>query len=163
MRDRELQKDLSNVYLHCMAHRINRDKCGILHQNPTARSNSYWDLGSQDPPLFPGLTLKSTYTYLKFSKIVIFHQSLSKFLIYESCYEFQFPFSSWPAGLNTTLFYANLGLTILTSKFSLTIYSFPKKIQNTVAYFWFHHISASEHLILKNKITQISILWIYFE
>ena len=38
-----------------MSHRINSDKYGILHQNPTASSKSYWDLGSQDPPLFPGL------------------------------------------------------------------------------------------------------------
>ena len=38
-----------------MAHGITHDKCGILHNNSSASSQSYWDLGSQDSPLLPGL------------------------------------------------------------------------------------------------------------
>ena len=30
-------------------------QCMILIQNPTASSKSYWELGSQDTPQFPGL------------------------------------------------------------------------------------------------------------
>ena len=28
-----------------------------IHQNPTASLISYWELGSQDPPQFPGLDM----------------------------------------------------------------------------------------------------------
>ena len=36
---------------------LSDDKCGKLDQNPTASQRSYWQLGCQDSPLFPGLIL----------------------------------------------------------------------------------------------------------
>ena len=42
-------------------------KCMVFPQNPTASSKSYWELGSQDPPQFSGLTTP-------FTKIVVADQ-----------------------------------------------------------------------------------------
>ena len=68
-----------------MAHRITCDNWGILHQNPTASSKSYWDLGSQDPPLFPGLVELLHYMLLKLKtdkeKLFVHKSTSTMFLV----------------------------------------------------------------------------------
>ena len=60
------------------------NKCWILLKNPTASSKSYWEPGSQDPPLFPGtraLGTRNAESSFPMSSLTVFYNT---FEIYTS-------------------------------------------------------------------------------